>query len=1197
MTIRRVLLQLLAATLVLLWCAVPAHAAEQADVEITQTGSPNPAPVGGQLTWTILVRNLGPGTAVNVEVNGNFNQYGPTTEFVSLDISSGTCTHATSTYNCQIGTVAAGATVTLTLVVTVLSGNSVASVADVSTGSSDPDWSNNHSVGEVSAGPAADVRLAESATPTTVAPGDSVTYTFTVTNAGPTTASGLELSDVLPAGLVGARVTPSSDCAVNGSDVSCSRASLSSGATVEVTVTATVDPSFSGTELVNDAVVTTTSIDSDPSNNAASAVVHIEAPAADLSVAKSVAPDDPVAGEPVAYTLVVRNSGPSGAADATLSDELPASLDDLSVSTDVGSCTLAGRTVGCDFGSVPSGGVVTVTVEGVVSPSASGTVRNTATVDSTTRDPEPDNNSSTAAFTVGNSADLAIAKTAEPESATNGDEVTYTLVVANHGPSDAPTIEVTDELPDGLTYASCATPQGSCSATGATVRFSLGTMSAGASVELRVTGTVDADFPGGELANTATVTHDGTDPDPDNNSASYRLNLAAAADVSLAKTVSPSPVVAGHAITYTLTATNAGPGTAHDLELTDAVPARVQVTGVTASAGTCDSGVSNAVHCTLDDLAVGGDWTVTVTGTLDPATPRGILSNRATVAVPDDPTDSNNTALVVVPVATRADLTITKTAPETVVAGGELTYVLSVTNAGPSTARSTVAVDRLPAGTTFVSGGGGGVTCAPEDGAPELVVCPIGTLAPSTPTAFSITVRVDPATPDGATLTNRAQASSTTRGVSTGLPATALTDVTASADLATTKTVLPGVLVAGGHATYVIRVHNAGPSSAVDVRLDDAVPSALSIDQVSPGGGSCRTSGGTISCARDSLSAGATWVVVVQVTVDASASGQVVNSATASSATTDPAPDDNTGTVAAEVVASADVAIVKTALFARLNAGQTAIFFLSAVGSGPSVASDVMVSDTFPAGLTPTAVTGSACAISGQRVSCTYPSLGNGEIRTAMVTAIVGADVTEGELTNTATITASTPDPESGNDSDDAVVSVAPLADLVLAKTVDPTEAAPGDTVAFTIRLTNAGPSITQDALVRDELPDGLAPQDVTAAAPLACTTSGQVVQCSAASLPVGDYLIGVTARVADDADDGTLTNSATVSARTADPDLSSNTARAALTISAEPSTGGGGGLAFTGAGGTSELLGAGLVALASGALLLLVRRRVRRVR
>lgn len=112
MTIRRVLLQLLAATLLLLWCAVPAHAAEQADMEITQTGSPNPAPVGGQLTWTILVSNLGPGTAVNVEVNGNFNQYGPTTEFVSLAISSGTCTHATSTYNCQIGTVAAGATVT-----------------------------------------------------------------------------------------------------------------------------------------------------------------------------------------------------------------------------------------------------------------------------------------------------------------------------------------------------------------------------------------------------------------------------------------------------------------------------------------------------------------------------------------------------------------------------------------------------------------------------------------------------------------------------------------------------------------------------------------------------------------------------------------------------------------------------------------------------------------------------------------------------------------------------------------------------------------------------------------------------------------------------------------------------------------------------------------------------------------------------
>nr|WP_300142483.1 DUF11 domain-containing protein [Propionicimonas sp.] len=1024
MSVRRVFVQLVAALLALCWLAVPAAAAEQADMEITQTGSPSPAAVGGELTWTIVVTNNGPGSGVNVEVNGNFNQYGPTTEFVSLTTSSGTCTHLTSTYNCQIGTVAAGATVTITLTVTVVSGDSAVSVADVTTGSSDADGDNNHVVGEVAAGPAADVRLATSASPSTVAPGDTVTYTLTVTNAGPTTASGVELSDTLPVGLVDATVDPSADCEVNGSDVSCSRSSLGSGQTFTATVEATVDPSFTGTELVNAGAVTSTTIDSDPSNNTASARVEVEAAAADLAVTKSATPDDPVAGEPVAYTIEVRNAGPAAAEGATLADELPASLTGASVGTDVGSCSLTGRSVACDFGTVPAGGVVTVSVDAILAPSASGAVGNTATVASSTDDPDPDNNTSTTTFTAGNSADLAIAKTGAPASVTNGDEVTYTLLVTNHGPSDALGAEVADELPDGLTYDSCTTPQGSCGAADDTVRFQLGTVAAGNSVQLQITATVADDFPGGQLANTARVSHDGDDPAPDNDEATHQLNVTAAADVTLAKTAAPSPVMAGSAVTFTLTARNAGPGPATDLVLTDAVPAAVRVTAVAASTGTCDSGLSNNLHCTLDDLAPDAEWTVTVTGTLDPATPRGTLRNVAMVTAPDDPTTSNNTAVAVVPVATRADLTITKTAPATVVAGERLTYSLGVTNAGPSVAAATVVVDRLPAGTSFVSGGGTGVTCAAQAEATALVVCRIGALAPEESATFAITVAVDPETPAGTTLVNRAQVSSATLGATTGLPAVAATEVTGSADLVTAKAVLPGVLVAGGHATYVLRVRNDGPSAAAGVQVTDAIPAGLSIDSVMPAGGTCNTFGDTVTCQRASLAVDATWVIVVHVTVDSSASGEVVNSAVATSATPDPDPGNNTGTVTAQVVVAADVVTVKTALFTEVRAGRTAIFFLSVVNTGPSTAADVVLSDTFPDLLTPTAVSGGDCAITGQQVTCSYPTLARGEIRTAMVMAAVALDAGDGAVTNTASATASTPDPDAANNTASADLTI-----------------------------------------------------------------------------------------------------------------------------------------------------------------------------
>lgn len=500
--------------------------------------------------------------------------------------------------------------------------------------------------------------------------------------------------------------------------------------------------------------------------------------------------------------------------------------------------------------------------------------------------------------------------------------------------------------------------------------------------------------------------------------------MTAAADVTLAKTATPSSAVAGSAVTFTLTARNAGPGPATDLVLADAVPAAVRVTAVVASTGACDSGLSNNLHCTLDDLAPDDEWTVTVTGTLEPDTPRGTLRNVATVTAPDDPTTSNDTAVAVVPVATRADLTITKTAPATVVAGERLTYSLSVTNAGPSVAAATVVVDRLPAGTSFVSGGGTGVTCAAQAQAPALVVCRIGALAPEESATFAITVAVDPATPAGTTLVNRAQVSSATLGATTGLPAVAATEVAGSADLVTAKAVLPGVLVAGGHATYVLRVRNDGPSAAAGVQVTDAIPAGLSVDSVMPAGGTCNTSGDTVTCQRASLAVDATWVVVVHVTVDPSASGEVVNSASATSATPDPDPDDNTGTVTAQVVVAADVVTVKTALYTEVRAGRTAIFFLSVVNTGPSSAADVVLSDTFPALLTPTAVSGGDCVITGQQVTCSYPTLARGEIRTAMVTAAVDPDAGDGTVTNTASATASTPDPDAANNTASADLTI-----------------------------------------------------------------------------------------------------------------------------------------------------------------------------
>ena len=95
-----------------------------------------------------------------------------------------------------------------------------------------------------------------------------------------------------------------------------------------------------------------------------------------------------VPGEAARYTLTVDNYGPSDAHDVTVTDDLPAGLTYVNASPSQGSpCTYASGKVTCALGTLPAGAGATVTVNVTVDALTAGTVTNTATVDSTTFDP------------------------------------------------------------------------------------------------------------------------------------------------------------------------------------------------------------------------------------------------------------------------------------------------------------------------------------------------------------------------------------------------------------------------------------------------------------------------------------------------------------------------------------------------------------------------------------------------------------------------------------------------------------------------------------------------------------------------------------------------------------------------------------------------------------------------------------------
>ena len=157
--------------------------------------------------------------------------------------------------------------------------------------------------------------------PVTAVAGTNVTYTVTVLNAGPGAANAVSLTDATPPGLTLVSVTGA--CTT----LPCSLGTLADDETRTVSVTYSIPVNYSGGDpIVNTATVTTTSEDTFPNNNSASASTAIGAPVADLMITKTNGVSGVVVGTTTTYTITVTNAGPSTAANAVVTDTFPSAL-------------------------------------------------------------------------------------------------------------------------------------------------------------------------------------------------------------------------------------------------------------------------------------------------------------------------------------------------------------------------------------------------------------------------------------------------------------------------------------------------------------------------------------------------------------------------------------------------------------------------------------------------------------------------------------------------------------------------------------------------------------------------------------------------------------------------------------------------------------------------------------------------------
>jgi uncharacterized repeat protein (TIGR01451 family)/CSLREA domain-containing protein len=361
-------------------------------VSIAKGADPTPAQTGQPLTYTLTATNtssLSPATGVTVTDTLPAN-----VTFVSATPSQGSCS-GTATVTCNLGNLPALGTATITIVVipqASTAGTTLTNQASVVISGTNLSAQTGATVQTpVQAGPAvADLGITK-AGPASVAPGGTLVYTLTVTNAGAAAAAGVSVADPTPAGLT--FISNSGDCLTA---FPCALGSVGPGVTRTITSTYQVPAGYSGANpIVNTATVSTTSQDATTANDTAGASTAVTAPpppgTADVSIVKA-GPASVAPGSPIVYTVTVTNSGPVDATGVIVSDLTPNGLSFVSNS---GACLTP---YPCAIGTIPAGQsrVITTTMNVPAGYAGANPIVNIATVNATTTDANAGNNSSTA---------------------------------------------------------------------------------------------------------------------------------------------------------------------------------------------------------------------------------------------------------------------------------------------------------------------------------------------------------------------------------------------------------------------------------------------------------------------------------------------------------------------------------------------------------------------------------------------------------------------------------------------------------------------------------------------------------------------------------------------------------------------------------------------------------------------------------
>ncbi|MEU7788975.1 CshA/CshB family fibrillar adhesin-related protein [Amycolatopsis sp. NPDC049159] len=896
--------------------------------------------------------------------------------------------------------------------------------------------------------------------------GDTIGYTFTVTNTG-----ALELHDIT--------VTDA-----KAGSVACPRPSLAPGESQTCTARApyVVSPADENSgAAVNTATASglppgsATRVTSDPSSTR----TPTAKPAPALTLKKSVSPDNPdayTAGRPITYSFRVTNTG-----------NVP--LNEVGVDETAFSGSGVLSTTLCPVATLAPGASTTCTATYVLTQADvdAGRLDNTATAHGKqpgSTVPTTSNPSSVSIPTPAHPA-ITLVKTADPTTVDRaGQPVGYTFLVTNTGDVTLRNVGVAETRFTG----SGPEPVVSCPS---------GALAPGAARTCRATYPVtQADIDAGAVENTA-VAH-GTAPraaEPTTSApSSAKVIVTRAAALTLAKSADPATVASvGEPVRYSFTLRNTGNVTLTGVAVTEgAFSGRGTLSPVACPAGSEVLAPGQVVTCTADYAVTQAD--------LD----AGRITNSATAAGTPPaglPAVTTPPATAVVTAGGGPALTLVKSAePATVAGAGEaVTYRFAVTNTGNRTLTSVAVLE------TAFSG----------SGPAPVVECPSRTLAPGQAQTCTAAYTLTQSDADAGAVTNTAEATGTGPGGEpvTSSPSQAKVTVPGKPGLSLVKSADPaddGHFRAGQAVTYTFVVTNTGNRTLTAVEVRETAFSGTG--RLSPP--ACPGGGATVARLAPGEQAICTaGYVLTQSDVDA---GKVVNTAVATGTPPEGEPPvSDPSTVVVPTPPDAALGLAKTASPETVSAaGQEVAYSFVVTNTGNVTLTALSVRETHftGSGGPPAPVCPAGALAPGQHVTCTA---------TYRVTQ---SDVDAGRIDNTA-VAAGTP-PSGGPPVESAPASAAvritAAAALTITKAARPIDVngdgsiGAGDRIEWTITITNTGAVTVREIRVDD-------PSAGAVTCPAKALAPGQAMTCTvpAHTVTAADVATGRVRNVATAAGTG----------------------------------------------------------------------------